>query len=180
MMGSSAMNRWLLIPVFAIFTGIASSQQEKVLFAEQFAGKLDKEWSWVREDPKAWKLQDGVLVIKNLPGYLHAKYNNSQNILLRPLAKTDTPGSKDPDILQRAVTENRVLLTFDKDSGELAFQFGLPASCGIVLFRLQASSSAALAVIVVAAIQSRTDWAGNFSVIDPGCIRIRALPAQPA
>ena len=91
MMGSSAMNRWLLIPVFAIFTGIASAQQEKVLFAEQFAGKLDKEWSWVREDPKAWKLQDGVLVIKNLPGYLHAKYNNSQNVLLRALPESGKP-----------------------------------------------------------------------------------------
>src|ERR1700676_3766477 len=68
---------------------------------------------------------------------------------------TDAPGSKDPDILHRAVTENRVLLTFDKDFGDLAFQFGLPATCGIVLFRLQASSSAALAIMVIAAIRSR-------------------------
>jgi len=85
------------------------------------------------------------------------------------------PGSKDPDILKRAVAENRVLLTFDKDFGELAFQFGLPAQCGIVLFRLQASSSAALANMVVAAIRSRTDWAGNFSVVEPGCPRVRPL-----
>ena len=41
--------------------------------------------------------------------------------------RTDSPGSKDRDILHRAVTENRVLLTFDKDFGDLAFQFGLPA-----------------------------------------------------
>jgi predicted nuclease of predicted toxin-antitoxin system len=90
--------------------------------------------------------------------------------------RTDAPGSKDPDILQRAVTENRVLLTFDKDFGDLAFQFGLPANCGIVLFRLQASSSAALAIMVVAALRSRMDWAGNFSVVDPGRIRVRSLP----
>ncbi len=50
--------------------------------------------------------------------------------------RTDAPGSKDPDILKRAVAENRILLTFDKDFGDLAFQFGLPATCGIVLFRL--------------------------------------------
>lgn len=28
------------------------------------------------------------------------------------------------------------MLTFDKDFGELAFCFNLPASCGIVLFRI--------------------------------------------
>lgn len=94
--------------------------------------------------------------------------------------RADAPGSTDPVILQRAVAENRVLLTFDKDFGDLAFQFGLPATCGIVLFRLQASSSTALALMVVAAIQSRTDWAGSFSVVDPGRIRVRSLPNLPA
>ena len=93
--------------------------------------------------------------------------------------RTDAPGSKDPDILRRAVTENRVLLTFDKDFGDLAFQFGLPSTCGIVLFRLQASSSAALAIMVAAAVRSRTDWAGNFSVVEPGRIRVRTLPIPP-
>ena len=60
--------------------------------------------------------------------------------------RTDTPGSKDREVLQRAMSEQRILLTFYKDYGELAFQFGLPSTCGIVLFRLQANSSAALAV----------------------------------
>ena len=59
--------------------------------------------------------------------------------------RADAPGSKDRDILQRAVVEDRILLTFDKDFGDLAFQFGLPATCGIVLFRVSAISSAALA-----------------------------------
>jgi predicted nuclease of predicted toxin-antitoxin system len=66
--------------------------------------------------------------------------------------RTDAPGSKDRDILRRAESELRILLTFDKDFGDLAFQFGLPAACGIVLFRLQASSSAALASLVVTAL----------------------------
>jgi predicted nuclease of predicted toxin-antitoxin system len=94
--------------------------------------------------------------------------------------RADAPGSKDPDILHRAVTENRILLTFDKDFGDLAFHFGLPATCGIVLFRLQANSSAALAILVVAAIRSRSDWAGNFSVVEPGRIRMRSLPTPPS
>jgi predicted nuclease of predicted toxin-antitoxin system len=94
--------------------------------------------------------------------------------------RTDAPGSKDPDVLKRAMSEQRILLTFDKDFGDLAFQFGLPATCGIVLFRLQARSSAALAALVVAALQSRTDWAGHFSVVQLGRIRTRPLPAPPA
>jgi predicted nuclease of predicted toxin-antitoxin system len=43
---------------------------------------------------------------------------------------TDAPGSKDRDVIQRAESENRVLLTFDKDFGELAFRLKLPASSG--------------------------------------------------
>ena len=93
--------------------------------------------------------------------------------------RTDAPGSKDPDVLKRAVSEQRVLLTFDKDFGDLAFQHGLPAACGIVLFRIQASSSAALATMVVTALQSRTDWPGQFSVVEAGRIRMRALPTIP-
>ena len=58
--------------------------------------------------------------------------------------RTDAPGSSDPQVLQRAVADERVLLTFDKDCGELAFHAGLPAPSGVVLFRFQAPSSAVL------------------------------------
>jgi predicted nuclease of predicted toxin-antitoxin system len=94
--------------------------------------------------------------------------------------RTEAPGSKDRDILRRAESEQRILLTFDKDFGELAFQASLPVTCGIVLFRLQANSSTALAALVAAALQSRTDWPGQFAVVEAGRIRIRALPASPA
>jgi len=65
--------------------------EDKVLFEEKFADKLDKEWSWIREEPKAWRLEEGALVMRVLPGYLHAKSNNSRNVLLRPLPKSDRP-----------------------------------------------------------------------------------------
>lgn len=93
--------------------------------------------------------------------------------------RMDAPGSNDRDILKRAVRERRTLLTFDKDFGDLAFQSGLPADCGIVLFRLQASSSTQLAKLVVTALQSRTDWTGQFAVVEVGRIRMTPLPAPP-
>jgi predicted nuclease of predicted toxin-antitoxin system len=34
--------------------------------------------------------------------------------------RVDAPGSSDPEVLARAAREERVLLTFDKDFGELA------------------------------------------------------------
>ena len=38
------------------------------------------------------------------------------------------PGSSDPDVLARASGEERLLITFDKDFGELAFRRGAKAS----------------------------------------------------
>jgi predicted nuclease of predicted toxin-antitoxin system len=93
--------------------------------------------------------------------------------------RADAPGSSDPAVLARAVREGRILLTFDKDFGDLAFHAGLPASCGVVLFRLTAASSAGLAAQVLAAVQSRSDWAGHFGVVEPGRVRMRALPLPP-
>jgi predicted nuclease of predicted toxin-antitoxin system len=46
------------------------------------------------------------------------------------------PSVRDEYVLDLAVRESRVLLTQDKDFGELAFRRGLPATSGIVLLRL--------------------------------------------
>ena len=88
------------------------------------------------------------------------------------------PGSKDEDILAWAVRERRALLTFGKDFGELAWRLGLPASSGIVLFRLPMPAAAVVEATLAAKIGERTDWAGHFTVIEPGRIRMRPLAAQ--
>ena len=89
--------------------------------------------------------------------------------------RTDSPGSKDQDVLNRAVAEHRILLTFDKDFGELAFHAGLPADCGIILFRINVASSSFISSAVIAAIESRSDWEGHFAVVEEHRIRMRAL-----
>jgi predicted nuclease of predicted toxin-antitoxin system len=45
--------------------------------------------------------------------------------------RTDTPGVGDEQVLARAALEGRVLVTADKDFGELAFRRELPAESGI-------------------------------------------------
>lgn len=90
--------------------------------------------------------------------------------------RTEAPGMDDPDVLAWAVREARILLTFDKDFGELAFASGLPAACGVVLFRLPMPRSADAGATLARLIMARTDWVGHFSVIEPGRVRMRALP----
>lgn len=45
------------------------------------------------------------------------------------------PGMSDPDVLAWAVREDRLLLTFDKEFGELAKASALPRTCGVILLR---------------------------------------------
>lgn len=89
--------------------------------------------------------------------------------------RVDSPGISDPEVLSRAQAENRILLTFDKDFGELAFRSKLPARSGIILFRIKAPSSAAVAEKVVRAIALRDDWQGHFSVVEDDKVRMRTL-----
>jgi predicted nuclease of predicted toxin-antitoxin system len=71
--------------------------------------------------------------------------------------------------------EQRVALTCDHDFGELAFRVGLPASCGVVLFRMEWSNPREDNAFAVSALTSRDDWAGVFAVVERDRIRIRPL-----
>lgn len=78
---------------------------------------------------------------------------------------------------QRAQRELRVVVTFDKDFGELAFRRGLAASVGVVLFRITLTSPEHAVRAAVAAFASRADWIGQFAVVEDDRIRLRALPS---
>lgn len=90
--------------------------------------------------------------------------------------REDERGSNDEKVLARGQQEERILITFDKDFGELAFRSKLPATSGVILFRISAPSSQHVAQVAVQAIASRTDWAGHFSVIEDNRIRMTLLP----
>ncbi|MDX1417324.1 MAG: DUF5615 family PIN-like protein [Candidatus Promineifilaceae bacterium] len=90
--------------------------------------------------------------------------------------RTDAPGSAEPDVLTRAQEENRILITFDKDFGELAFHSSLPAHCGVVLFRISMSSPEYVARVALPALEKQADWSGHFSVVEDKRIRMTPLP----
>lgn len=85
------------------------------------------------------------------------------------------PGATDEEVIARAMHEQRLLLTFDKDFGELVYHRGRKAVAGIVLFRVAFPSADAVAEFVTRLLASRDDWFGNFSVIDDRSIRMRPL-----
>jgi predicted nuclease of predicted toxin-antitoxin system len=89
--------------------------------------------------------------------------------------RTLAPGISDADIVAWAARESRIVLTFDKDFGELVWSAGLPMSSGIVLFRLPMPAAGNVGADLVARINERSDWAGHFSVIEPGRVRMRPL-----
>jgi predicted nuclease of predicted toxin-antitoxin system len=88
---------------------------------------------------------------------------------------TAAPGSSDSEVLARAAREGRILLTFDKDFGELAKASTLPAACGVVLLRLPMPAPEKIGGLLADLILGRDDWAGHFSVIEPGRVRMRPL-----
>jgi predicted nuclease of predicted toxin-antitoxin system len=90
--------------------------------------------------------------------------------------KESMPSERDEAVLARARAEGRVVVTHDKDFGELAFRAGLPASCGIVLFRLSGCDPASDRRRFLEAFEARTDWPGNFAVVTQDRIRMRSLP----
>ncbi len=85
------------------------------------------------------------------------------------------PGSSDARVLDRAISENRILITFDKDFGDLVFRERAKAPPGIILFRIAQNSSTALATKMKAIIGTRSDWSGHYCVVDEGSIRMRPL-----
>ena len=92
----------LLTAVLAAALGaVVAADKEHVLFTEPFDGKLADGWFWVREDPKAWKIDKGSLVVRTSMGSLWQNQNNNRNLLLRK-----PPAAKNSRLLIEVRVEN--------------------------------------------------------------------------
>jgi len=92
--------------------------------------------------------------------------------------REDSRGAHDNIILLRAQEESRIVVTFDKDFGELAFRSKLPAQSGVILFRLTPRSSQYIAQAAVQALASKDNWVGHFSVVEDNRIRMTSLTEE--
>jgi predicted nuclease of predicted toxin-antitoxin system len=90
------------------------------------------------------------------------------------------PRATDAEVLRRAHRENRLLLTEDKDFGDLVFRQALPVS-GIVLLRIDSSRRSLKPARLRAAIERFGDaLLGRYTVVDESRFRSRPLrrPSQ--
>ena len=82
-------------------------------------------------------------------------------------------GLPDDEVLRRANQNGAVLITADRDIGELVFRLG-QAHHGVLLVRLAGVAPTLKAAIVADAVaQHGDDMNGAFSVVSPGVVRIR-------
>lgn len=89
----------------------------------------------------------------------------------------DARGSKDPEVLGRAQREGRVIATYDKDFGELAFRARLPATCGVFLVRVVGSLETQTS-LVRAALRELDSVNGPFVTVSNDRLRTRPLPTN--
>lgn len=85
-----------------------------------------------------------------------------------------TPGISDDEVLERANEKRAVLITADKDFGELVFRLGR-VHTGVVLLRLAGLRADVKASIVVETVRAHgAEMTGAFTVISPNTVRIRS------
>lgn len=83
------------------------------------------------------------------------------------------PGTEDQAILARAQDADSLLLTCDKDFGELVYRNRL-ATSGVVLIRLHGLTAERKAKLVLEALSFHsTEMLDAFTVISPGMLRVR-------
>lgn len=69
------------------FTGL-TGRADEVLFKDDFHGKIDAGWSWLREHREAWRTTRQGLEVRIEPGNLWGPSNNAKNVLVRPAPVT--------------------------------------------------------------------------------------------
>jgi predicted nuclease of predicted toxin-antitoxin system len=81
----------------------------------------------------------------------------------------------DAEVCSLARMEDRIIITNDKDFGDLVIRDRISVP-GVILLRLRGMGSSEIAAIVGQAMLQPHDWSGQFSVVSKDTIRIRQLP----
>lgn len=88
------------------------------------------------------------------------------------------PGIDDVDVLALSVREQRWLITFDRDYGELIFARRYPAPPAVILLRVESYRPAEPAEWVMALLRNEAEHLGRFTVFDGATNRSRPLLRQ--
>ncbi len=89
----------------------------------------------------------------------------------------DSPGIADTIVLAQATQEKRIILTFDRDYGELIFYRKLPVPLGVIYLRFVPATPTEAAERILALLNmDHITLEGMFTIIGETQIRQRALP----
>ncbi len=89
----------------------------------------------------------------------------------------ESPGIEDSEVLARAVSDKRLILTFDRDYGELIYRLGLSPPSGVVYLRYQPLNPVEPAQQLLMLLQvEKLQFEGRFTVVERGQVRQRFLP----
>jgi predicted nuclease of predicted toxin-antitoxin system len=87
-----------------------------------------------------------------------------------------SPGISDEQVLDQAEQNKAILITADKDFGDITFRLGRVSS-GILLYRLSGLNNQEKAKMILKIIQNYSkDLFDSFTVITPDQIRINKIP----
>jgi predicted nuclease of predicted toxin-antitoxin system len=94
------------------------------------------------------------------------------------LSITETsPGIEDTEVLGLATAEQRVIVTFDRDYGELIYRLGLKPPSGVIYLRYQPRNPLEPAEQLLILLRSPDlIFEGRFTVVEREQIRQRPLP----
>jgi len=86
------------------------------------------------------------------------------------------PGMEDVDVLKRALKDKSIILTFDRDYGELIFKYPKLMPEGVVHFRFEPSTPEEPALILLRVINEKViKFSKHYTVIEEDRIRQRDL-----
>lgn len=89
----------------------------------------------------------------------------------------DSPGIEDAEVLARAADEQRVILTFDRDYGELIYRLRLRSPRGVIYLRFRPHTPEEPASILLNLLQTEElQFEERFTVVERDQIRQRPLP----
>lgn len=86
----------------------------------------------------------------------------------------ENPSVEDPSIIKIASDQNRIILTFDSDFGELVFKYRLTPP-GVIYFRLINYGLADPAVMLIRLLEEGYIFENYFTVISRDLIRQRSM-----
>ena len=85
---------------------------------------------------------------------------------------------KDREVLSIAVTEERWIVTFDRDYGDLIFSQSFPTPPALIYLRLQSYRPEEPGHLLVDLLREPSNLAGQFVVVQDESLRKRPLPQR--